>query len=158
MKYIEYLKLVKAMLAAPGEPPQHDGSLKPHPICYASSDALIELQTAARQVQDKAAEKQAGEHYLRLDQAVARTLFEINRQLPEYQHACMYPSAVYTLMVHRGRPQPAATDARMGAASTPRVDGRVDRRGGAAGEQQWLTHAAPARWSCWIKLAPLVRC
>lgn len=106
MKYIEYLKLVKAMLAAPGEPPQHDGSLKPHPICYASSDALIELQTAARQVQDKAAEKQAGEHYLRLDQAVARTLFEINRQLPEYQHACMYPSAVYTLMVHRGDPNP----------------------------------------------------
>lgn len=106
MKYSEYLKAVKARLATPEAVWAPDGSIHPHPLCYANGDVLIEHQIAARQAQDTAARGQVEEHHNRLDTMIGNLMGELNRQLPANQYTCMYPTAVYALAVHRGEPNP----------------------------------------------------
>ena len=109
MKYSEYLRRVKELLATPDNVRNKlDRELLATPICYANADASSQLRTEAQFAEDDAAEQQVLAHEHRLKCAIEEVLRGINRQLPEHQYCCMYPAAVYTLAVHRGEPNPPA--------------------------------------------------
>lgn len=107
MKYSEYLRRVKEMLATPDSVRNNPArQLLAMPICYVNADASTQLKTEAQFAEDDAAAQQVLAHEHRLKCAIEEVLRGINRQLPEHQYCCTYPTAVYTLAMHRGDPNP----------------------------------------------------
>lgn len=107
MKYSEYLRLVKEMLATPDNVRNKlDRELLATPICYANADASTQLKTEAQFAEDDAAAQQVLTHAHRLSCTIDAVMQGINRQLPENHYYCTYPAAVIALAMHRGDPNP----------------------------------------------------
>lgn len=107
MKYSEYLRLVKELLATPDNVRNKRGrQFLATTICYANADASTHLRTEAPFAEDDAAAQQVLNHAHRLSRTIAAVLQGINRQLPERKYCCTYPAAVMALAVHRGDPNP----------------------------------------------------
>ena len=107
MKYSEYLRRVKELLATPDSVQNNpDRQRLATPICYANADASTQLRTEAQFAEDDAAAQQVLAHAHRLKCAIKEVLQGINRQLPENQYYCTYPAAVMALAMHRSDPNP----------------------------------------------------